>query len=349
MEDVTTWGLKQLKEQKIAVASIISDRFKVENTLGCDHEYRAETRKYQAHLTQIIKAIDIRYDEITQVNRIGYEFFEDIIQREKDKLIVDEDGVEVVEKFKTLVPPFDDVLLDGGFNYSSFIVIGGESNSGKSDIVFMMIRGALKQGLKVHLHNYETGNAGLFNSLYMKDKLKIDFDNAINKGLFSVDQLAKELTELKQMINIRADEGCRIFVLDSTTKIRINGAMATKPELIDDVFETLRELAHSRGLIIIGIGQKDKESKKTNDNELFGSVMQNHILDYLFFINYENREVQVTTQREIVMIKNRGQDVKKSIVTDYDAENHSLFYVRSGSALGEQKNKIDAWASRIKK
>lgn len=348
MEDITNWGLKELKEQKISVASIISDRLKVENILGCNHDYRAETRRYQAHLTQIIKAIDLRYDEITQVNRIGYEFFEDIIKREKDKLILDEDGVEIVEKFKTLIPPFDEILLDGGFNYSSFIAIGGESNSGKTDIAFMMIRGALKQGLKVHLHNYETGNAGLFNSLYIKNKIKIDFDDGINKELFSVDQLAKELTELKQMINIRADDGCRIFILDSTTKVRINGVMATKPELIDDVFETLRELAHSRGLIIIGIGQKDKESKKTNDNELFGSVMQNHILDYLFFVNYENRENQITSKREIVMIKNRGQDIKKSIITDYDAANHSLVYKGSGKALGEKTNKAEEWASRIK-
>lgn len=350
MQDVQEWGLRELKNRKNDMTISIQQRLNVENAIICEPDYRAETRRQQAHLAQILKAIDLRYDEMTNVNNLGYEFFEDIVARERDKMVLNEDGVEVIEKFKTLVQPFDEHLLSGGFNYSSFAVIAGESNAGKSDILFMIIRGAIQQNLKIHLHSFEIESAGLF-GIYVKDKLKSDFegDDRIKKT-FSVDTRAKELSDLKLMINMRADDGCRIFILDSTTKVRIKGAMALKPELIDEVYETLRELAHSRNLLIIGVGQKDKESKKTNDNELFGSVMQNHILDYLFFINYENRDNQVTTEREIVMIKNRGQDTKKSIITDYNKDSHSIEYIRNGGAIsGSSDSKADSWAARIRR
>lgn len=341
-------SLQDLRIKKDNLAEVIQRRLDIETYKSCTKEYREETRRYQSALRSVLKEIDNRYDEITQVNKLKYEYYEDIIKRERDKLVLSDDGIEMVEKFPTLVAPFDTELLGGGFLYSTFTVVAGESNSGKTDIVYMFIRGAIKQGLKIHLHSYETAYAGLYNGLTLKNKLRTDFDDSINQGIFSVDVYSKELKELVRMINIRATDGCRIFILDSLTKIRVNGQMATEKNLIDEVFETLRDLAHTKGLIIIGIGQKDKESKIENRNELYGSVMQNHIIDYLFFINYESREDLMTSRREIVMTKNRGQEMKKSIITDYDKENHTLFFVKDGNSIAgnqieKNNNKIKNW------
>ena len=119
-----------------------------------------------------------------------------------------------------------------------------------------------------------------------------------------------------------------------------------------DVMEELRILATERNLIIFIIGQKDKNSKVNNSNEMYGSVMQMHYLDYMFFVSYENLEDKMTSEREIVMVKNRGQDTKKSIITDFDLENHNLFYIRDGGSLGskieENNKKIKQWSSQIK-
>jgi archaellum biogenesis ATPase FlaH len=325
MKNVEDMSLKELKEQKDIVASLISDRLTVEKFLGCDTDYRQETRAIQSYLTSIIKGIDARYDEITSVSSLGYEFMENINDREKDKLILNDDGEMVIELFKTNVKPFDENLINGGFKYSSLIGIGGETNAGKSDIVYMIVDGALSQGLKVHFHNYELSKTDIFVNVHMKKKIKIDFEDQINHNMLSVDNLASELTDLKRMINIRADDGCRIFVIDSFTKIKINGNLIKDNKEVDEAMETLRFLAHSRNLIIIFLGQKDKASKMSNENELIGSVQQGHIVDYLFFVNFEDRENRMTDEREIVMVKNRGQDTKKSIITGYDSATHSIY------------------------
>lgn len=352
--EVKDLSLQDLRIRKEDLAEIIQRRLDIEVHKSCTKEYREETRKYQNELRLTLKEIDNRYDEMTQIKKHKFEYYEDIIKRERDKLVLSDEGIEMVEKFPTLVEAFDDHLLGGGFLYSTFTVVAGESNSGKTDVVYMFIRGAIKQGLKIHLHSYETAYAGLYNGLTLKNKLRTDFEDSINQGIFSVDVYSKELSELKTMIKSRAIDGCRIFILDSLTKIRIKGQMATEKNLIDEVYETLRDLAHTLGLIIIGIGQKDKESKIENRNELYGSVMQNHIIDYLFFINYESRDDLMTSKREIVMTKNRGQEMKKSIITDYDKENHTIYFLRDGSAIAgsnitQQDNTLKKWAHKGKR
>lgn len=348
--DITEWGLKQLKEQKQAVSDTIKNRLVYENVMQVDKKYRAETKKLQAHLLQILKGIDLRYDEMTQVNSIGYEYIEDIIVREKDKAVLDENGKEIVERFVTGVSPLDEQLLDGGFRYGKFAVLAGESNAGKSDIAYMIVSGALKQKEKVHFHSYELGRNSLYESFYLKDKLKIDFLGTDEyHGLLSVDMVAQDIVDLKRMINIKADDGCRIFLLDSVTKIRVGNEKVGSNIAMTEIFQTLSGLAQSRGIFILGIGQKDKEAKINNSHELMGSVLQMHDVDYLFFVGYEDRENMVTSEREITMVKNRGEDVKRSIITDYDKDRHMIYYKREGGSLGQAHNKSEKWAGKIRK
>ena len=93
----------------------------------------------------------------------------------------------------------------------------------------------------------------------------------------------------------------------------------------------------------------DKEAKINNSHELMGSVLQMHDVDYLFFVGYEDRENMVTSEREITMVKNRGEDVKRSIITDYDKDRHMIYYKREGGSLGQAHNKSEKWAGKIRK
>ncbi len=347
--DVRDWSLKKLVTEKEIIADEISSRLSVEQTIGCDSGYRADTRWKQAQLTQVLKEIDARHDELHDVQANGFEYIENILDRETDKAVLGDDGQIMVERFKTGIEPFDEHLINGGFAYGSLAAIAGESNSGKSDVVYMMIRSALQQELKIHLHSYELGYSSLFRNFgtTQKNKLSTDFNDPKYHKLLSIDQLAKESSDLKRMIHIRADDGCRVFILDSLTKITVNGRMVLDKEVID-VVEMLRELAHTRGLIIILVGQKDKQSKINNDFEMYGSVMQMHIFDYMFFIGYEDIDNKITTEREIVMVKNRDGDTKKSIITKYDADTHSIFYLRDSDGLGGGFEKESAWSARLK-
>lgn len=342
-------SLFDLIEHKTTVADIVKERQSVERVIGGGKEYVADTKLYYVQLHQIIKAIDNKYDEEYNVATIGYEFIENILDRERDKSIIDDDGKIFIEKFKTGIDAFDDHLTDGGFAYGSVVAISGETNSGKSDVVYMMIRSAIQNGLKVHLHSYELGYLSLFRNFdfSQKNKLNSDFTKNENKNLFSIDMLAKEMSDLKRMILLRKDDGCRIFVLDSLTKITVNNILVLDKSVID-VSEMLRELAHAYGILIILIGQKDKNSKINNSFEMYGSVMQEHIFDYMFFIGYENSGNKVTSEREIVMIKNRDDDTKGAIITEYDPDTKIMKYLKDSNSLGAEDEKAENWGKKIR-
>jgi len=336
MIDITEKSLFELIELKTDIADSISERLNVENTVGCNTAYRKETKRYQAHLNQILKGIDIRYDEkyVAESNG-GAQFIEHIFSRERDKLVMDDDGNTIIDTFKTMIPVFDNYLLEDkdfnitGLHYGTLVSIAGETNSGKSDIVYMMIAGAIRQKIKVHLHSYELSYSKLAFNLdsldkVHKNKLRINiFENPEYQELFSVDTLSSEADDLLRLIRIQAELGTKIFVLDSGTKVKVGGRLVAMDEM-DSVLEELKIVAQQNDLIIIVIGQKDKASKIENRNEILGSILQSHTYDYMFFVNFINMYDKKTTQRKIEMTKARGQDVKRSVITDYNAEQNTL-------------------------
>ncbi len=349
-KNIEDTSLKQLIEDKNKLGSIISDRLDIEQNIGCDTAYRANTRLRQADLTRLLTEISKRFDEKFEVDELGYEWCEDILERGEATAVKDEDGNIIIDKFKTNIIPLDEELLNGGFVYGSLVSLAGSTNAGKSDIAYMFIRSAIHQELKIHLHSYELGYSDLFRlfSHDQKNKLKADLKDAKYQKLFSIDQRAMEDKSLIRMIEERSMAGCRIFILDSLTKIRTKEGMAIKDNVIG-VTESLREIAKRKGLLIIIITQKDKQSKIDNRNELYGSIHQEHTFDYMLFIGYEDMDNQETSERAIVMTKNREDEAKKSIITNYDPINHTLFLKEGAETTQAKTNRVSQWADRIKK
>lgn len=360
MTDITQKSLFELIELKTKVAETIGERLTVENELGCTVEYRKETKLYQAHLNQILRGIDIRYDEkFVSESNVGSQFIENIFSRERDKLVTDDDGKTIVDTFKTLIPAFDDCLLKDedfnitGLHYGTLVAIAGETNAGKSDIVYMIIAGALRQKIKIHLHSYELSYSKLaFNLDSMdkvhKNKLRLNiFDDVEYHGIFSVDILASEAEDLFRLIKIQVELGTKIFILDSGTKVKVNGRLVAMDEM-DSILEELKVLAQKNDLIIIVIGQKDKASKIENRNEILGSVLQGHTYDYMFFVNFIDIFDKETTNRKIEMTKARGQDVKRSVITEYDSENNTLIVNKKlNDKKGAKKKRGNSYEEKV--
>ncbi len=348
MEELKNIPLKELTQEKHKLAANIAKRLTVEKTVGCDVEYRTETRRHQTTMMKLLNEIDDRFDELTKVRELGYEYGEDVIDRGEATAVRDEDGNIIIEKFSTGIEPIDDELLNGGFIYGSLVSLAGSTNAGKSDIAYMMIRSAVKQKQMIHLHSYELGYADLFRTFgsSQKNKLKVDLRDDEYRKLFSIDQKAMDSKLLIRMIEERAVDGCRIFILDSLTKIKTKEGSATKDNVIE-VIESLRLIAKTEGLLIIIIAQKDKQSKIDNRNELFGSIHQEHTLDYMLFVGYEDMENIETSERIISMTKNREDETKKSIITDYDPVSHTIFLKRQVSTVEQTSEKISNWANRI--
>ncbi len=343
--DILNTSLKQLVEDKNSLASIVSDRLTVEAVVGCDRDYRANTKLIQADMSRILIEINKRFDEKFEVDELGYEYCEDIVERGEASVVRDDEGNIIIDKFKTNIAPLDDNLLKGGFIYGSLVSLAGSTNSGKSDIAYMLLRSALQQEIKVHLHSYELGYSDLFRnfSYEQKNKLQVNLKDEKYQKLLSIDQRAMELVSLIRMIEERSMDGCRVFVLDSLTKIRTKDGLANKENVIE-VVEALREIAKRKTLLIIIIAQKDKQSKIDNRNELFGSVHQEHTFDYMLFISYEDMEEIETSERVITMTKNREDETKTTIITDYDPNTHSLFF-KENKKSSNQKNK--EWLKKI--
>ena len=342
--NIEDMGLKELVDLKTKLSEMIHDRQLVEENTVVSREYRADTRLYMAQLSAVLKGIDLRYDEMTMVDSLGYEFGESILLREEAKLILDEEtGKPIVNKLKTKVEVFDDHLLDGGIEYGSTFMLAGQSNAGKSEVVYMIMRGALEQKIKVHFHSYEIRKASFYRNFSkdVKNKFKLDLHDEEYSKLLSVDYLAMDIKQLEQMIRQRHVDGCEVFVLDSLTKVLVDGKYATGNDESLIVSDTLRKLAHGLGIIIIILGQKDKRSKIENANELFGSIMQEHIFDYILFIGYEDIDNIATDEREIVMTKNRGDETKEAVITAYDKENNKIVFKKSSVSIGRKSNWMD--------
>ncbi len=353
--DITDMGLKELVVLKEDMSSMIHDRQLVEEHTIVERAYRADTRLYFAQLKTILNAIDKIYDEMNQIEQNGFEYGENINERERSKLIIDEEtGKPVVNKLATGLDVFDDHLLNGGIEYGSTFMLAGQSNAGKSEVVYMIMRSALQQLKKVHFHSYEIGRLSFFKNFAQdedvaKNKFRLNLEDEQYRKLLSVDYLADNIESLEKMIRQRHADGCDIFVLDSLTKVTVNGKKATGNDESFELMDMLRRLAHGLGLIVIIIGQKDKYSKRENLNELFGGIMQEHVLDYILFIGYEDLDNIATEERQIIMTKNREDEIKDAVITVYDPIENKIVFKDKSNALSGGHAKAQAWANRLRK
>lgn len=357
MDKLNEMELNELITLKEELEVEILDRTRViKSGVQVEHGYLGKLKEYQAKKRAVVKAIDNIFDELNDGVKDGYQFIEDVFARERAKASVDDDGNPILEVAQTNIEPIDDHLFansNNGIPFGNYMAIVGESNSGKSDVVYMMIRGFINNKHKVHLHSYELGEYALYKTLSSdhKNKLRGVADDESNKKMLSVDTYSYELDDLLRVMQIRAMEGCRIFILDSISKVTING----ENQKIEEVSEALRRVTHENGLITIVIGQKSKYDIENDVYQIYGSIQAQHHFDIMLFIELENKYDREASRRLLWLEKNR-EEKKMGVITDYDHENFMIRYVSDSdgvkthdmrSKAGEH-DRAERWARNVR-
>jgi archaellum biogenesis ATPase FlaH len=324
------------------IADIVQMSDVIKSGIKTPKDYISRFRDLQAQKNAVLKAIDNIFDELNDGVKDGWEFIEDIFERERAKLDIDDDGFPIIETVFTNIKPFDEYLFkeSKGIPFGTYMAVIGESNIGKSDIIYMMIRGFLENNEKLHFHSFEVGTSRLYRSLSKEhgNKLKgIVESNDSKKKMFSVDTKSSEWDDLERMINIRYLDGCRIFIIDSLTKVTINKELGN----YETISDRLLKLAHNLNVIIIIIGQRSKYDNDNNNYVIFGSVMVQHHLDTAIFIDFENPKNRATSERMIWMEKHRDYR-KKGMITSYISDEHSLSFVREsdGNRMSDKEQQV---------
>ncbi len=316
-------ALKQELEEEIKVRTNV-----IKSGIQVEHGYQGKLREFLAKREAVVKSIDLIFDEIHDGITDGYSFAEDLFEREGAKASVDDDGNPMIEVAKTHIDPFDNHLFKAsnhGIPFGSYMGIVGESNSGKSDIVYMMISGFLNSEYKVHLHSYELGHNALWRTLSstQRNKLRGAVDGESRRKMLSIDTQSYELEDLLRVMNLRILDGCRIFILDSLTQVMING----ENNRVEEVSNALRRMAHSdANLIIVVIGQKSKHDIENDIYLIYGSVQVQHHFDILLFVELQNRYDREASQRILWLEKNR-EEKKRGVISGYDDDLFSLTFI----------------------
>ena len=328
MNNLQEMELHELVELKNGLdEEIIARTIVVKSGIKVEHGYLGKLKEYQAKKRAVLNAIDEIYNSMNDGIKDGYQFMEDIWKRERDKMSVDDDGNPILEVAQTGVEPIDDYLFansNNGIPFGNYMGIIGESNSGKSDIMYMMVKGFIANKHKVHLHSYELGEYALYKTLSsdQHNKLKNVLDDEDNHKMLSVDTQSYELDDLIRVMRLRALDGCRIFILDSLPKVTIKGEKAD----IEIVSEEIRRATHDNSLLTVVVGQKSKYDIENDTYQIYGSIQVQHHFDIMLFIELENRYDREATRRILWLEKNR-EEKKRGVVSDYDIKLHQLIYV----------------------
>jgi len=305
----------------------------VKSGIEVEHGYLGKLKEYQAKKRAVINAIDEIYNGLNEGIKDGYQFMEDVWKRERDKMSIDDDGNPILEVAHTGISPIDDHLFlnsNSGIPFGNYMGVIGESNSGKSDIVYMMIKGFINDKHKVHLHSYELGEYALYKTLSsdQHNKLRNVLDIQTNHKMLSVDTQSYELSDLIRIMRLRALDGCRIFILDSLPKVTINGDKAD----IEIVSEEIRRATHDNSLLTVVVGQKSKYDIENDIYQIYGSIQVQHHFDIMLFIELENKHDREATRRILWLEKNR-EEKKMGVISDYDMELHELKYIEASSGI----------------
>jgi archaellum biogenesis ATPase FlaH len=334
MKNLKEMELSDLIEFKdVLINDILIMSSVIQSGVKTPKDYIAKFRDLQAQKNAVLKAIDNIFDELNDGVKDGWEFIEDIFARERAKLDIDIDGNPIIETVLTNITAFDEYLLkeSNGIPFGTYMAVIGESNIGKSDVIYMMIRGFLENNEKLHFHSFEVGTSRLYKSLSQDHSNKLRGlieNNDSKKKMFSVDTKSSEWADLERMINVRYLDGCRIFIIDSLTKVTIGRQLGD----YETVSDRLLKMAHNLNIILIIIGQRSKYDNDNNNYVIFGSVMVQHHLDTAIFMDFENPKNRGTTERLIWMEKHRDYK-KKGMITKYEEINHNLDFVRESDGV----------------
>ena len=306
------------------IINILEQRALVAKVVGANQEYINETNSLIKQKNVISKKISEHYDAMLSARVGKYESISEFNKRMLDTVEIDEDGFVIEEYFKLGIKAIDNEFFKGrGVFSNSLISIGADSAVGKTTLALQIISSLALQDIRSQFYSFEMGDKQFFNEIspQAKDKLTKIINTPYADNL-TLDFHSRDISDLANSIQLRADDGVRAFVIDSYLSIYAGKGEFEKMTELTDMLATMKK---ELGVLIIIIAQISKADSFNNIYDFSGGTKLKYESDVALFIKLVEGE-EDTTKRIIYCEKNRiFEDMQKfGIVTEYNRKTHKI-------------------------
>jgi len=306
------------------VTDIISDRDMVASTIGVNDEYQKETNNLLKVKKELSIEVNKYYDEKLE-GRVGkYETLHEFYERMESVSDTDEDGVIIFEYYKLGITAIDNEFFEGkGVFQNSLVVIGAESGTGKTSLCLNIITNLAFQDVRCQFYSFEMGDRQFFNEVSPSAKKKLErLSSTEYADNLTLDFHSKKIDDLALSIQMRAEDGVKVFVIDSYLSIYGGGSDREKHTTLTNMLATLKK---ELGVLIILITQISVSNQYNDIDEFKDGGELKYESDVAIFIKFLEGE-RDSTKRHIICGKNRifEERANKEIVTDYNRETHKI-------------------------
>ncbi len=297
----------------------------------------------------ISKKVEKYYDSKLE-GRVGkYETLLEFYERMESTCETDENGEIIFEYYKLGITAIDEEFFYGkGVFQNSFVVIGAESGTGKTSLCLNIISNLALQNVRCQFYSFEMGDRQFFNEVSPQAKSKLD---RISKTEFAdnltLDFHSRDISDLALSIQMRADDGVKVFVIDSYLSIYTEGTDREKHKRLTDMLATMKK---ELGILIILITQISLGNQFNNVDEFKDGGEMKYESDVALFIKFLENE-KASTKRHIICGKNRIFEDRANleIVTDYSRETHKIEKLcdfkdyKGADSNGTPFRSLDSW------
>ena len=311
------------------VTDILADRDSVMLSMKnrVPKEYLLETDKLLREKKKLSKKVEQYYEDKLSLRVGKYEKLNEFFERMESTCETDENGEIIFEFYKLGITAIDDEFFHGkGVFQSSFVVIGAESGTGKTSLCLGIISNLAFQDVRCQFYSFEMGDRQFFNEVSPQAKKKL---KAVSESIYAdnltLDFHSRDINDLALSIQMRAEDGVKVFVIDSYLSIYTGGSDRDKHKQLTDMLATMKK---ELGILIILITQISVANQFNNIDEFKDGGELKYESDVSIFIKFLENEKQ-STRRHIICGKNRIFEDRANIeiVTDYDRETHKIVKV----------------------
>ncbi|WP_233704707.1 RAD55 family ATPase [Helicobacter bizzozeronii] len=230
--------------------------------------------------------------------------------------------------------PFLDEQLGGGFVENSLVLLGGQSDTGKTTLGVQILR-HVSQTQKALYFSFEFP---LRNFCEKAQDAKTRHDRFCDEDFFYMADTGTNIEELVAQIKRQAKEGVKFFLIDSQMMIEAGTKMSKRNEEDQTKkFSRLAQLVHGQklGIVIMLIVQGSKSDPKTP----FDSVIGHYLADAFLFVSklnpvQEPNEDKRNYLRQVYFIKNKmGGSYKKCF---FKVDHESFSFIQLGEHHGKK-------------
>ena len=273
-------------------------------------------------------------------------------------------ATDMPRSYSTGIPLWDaicDTTSGEGLAEGWYIVLGGASNSGKTRLALHLLREIAKQAGNPGLISLETPAASIQRMWYSQitsfgyhdftpDRFGVNFEAKATRLKKEVDDFRSAHPTMHANAYVRehkrratlgtivrdaeelAELGCKAIMVDHLQLVKATGGLGIA-EAATEVSECLREIAHDKGILIIGLSQLNRGASRNKAEaptmyDLWGGTSMESNADQVVLIDHGRSEAKVTAPAEIMTYllvdKNRHGPAKTEIPVTNDIKRGSF-------------------------